>query len=223
MGIAGLAVRPNRAAELTTILREKDAEYGVTSEVMWKAAKKRRDDIFRYYIDFLFDAIENNLINFHIRFTPIYRYDHSLSGPRKHIDTISKSFYQLLLHRAGRFYSQSCDIHIRPDNGSCTEYLPKMIPGLNSECRSRFNGNHPFKTIMPQDSKNEKLLQLLDVTLGALTSARNETTQSGGVGAYKSSLIDYALNRSGISDITVSDNTNKKNFNVWSVTPKLTK
>lgn len=221
MGIGGLAVRPSRAAQIGRDLKAINAAYGVTSEVMWKAARPRRDDIFRTYIELLASMIRDGQVHVHIRFMPIRKYDHSLSGPRTHIDTISKAFYQILLHRAGRFYGMKCRIHVRPDNGCCTDYLPKMLPGLNTDISKRFGvPDGAVGSIQAANSKNEPMLQLLDVTLGALTCVRNGYHEDGTVGPYKAELARFALDRLGVASITDSTLMDERQFNIWNVTPK---
>jgi len=224
MGIGGLAVRPSRAAQIEKDLLEINRAYGVTSEVMWKCAKARRDDIYRAFIDLLFHLVEEKQVHLHLRFSPITEYDHNQSGPRRNLDTVSKAFYQVLLHRAGRFYGHKCKILVRPDNGSCTSYLPKMLAGLNADTSLKYGYRRAaFATIEPCDSRNEIMLQLLDVTLGALTSVRNGNHENGTTGPYKSKLAAYALERSGVLSITDSHPQTERRFNIWNVQPKWTR
>lgn len=219
-----MAVRPARAAAIVRDIAKITEAYGVTSEVMWKVAKARRDDIYRAFIDLLFDLVRDNQIHVHLRFSPIKDYDHRESGPRRHIDTVSKAFYQILLHRAGRFYGEKCKILVRPDNGACTAYLPAMLAGLNTDTGLKFGVSHSaFANIEPRDSRKETMLQLLDVTLGALTCVRNGNHLNGNVGPYKSKLAQYALERSGLKSIAASHSLSERAFNVWNVTPLWTK
>src|SRR5262249_40915643 len=141
----------------------------VRSEVKWENAKKRRHIVHEAYIEYLFSLTDSNRAHLHLRFAPFDQYDHKLSGRNDRLDTVGKMHYQLILHRPMRYYGDDCDIHIYPDNGVCTEKLPSMKDALNL--------NHPkmpIKHIECRDSKNEPILQLLDVTLGALASYKNK-------------------------------------------------
>ncbi|PZQ15082.1 MAG: hypothetical protein DI565_11720 [Ancylobacter novellus] len=64
------------------------------------------------------------------------------------------------------------------------------------------------------------MLQLLDVTLGALASIRNERHLDGKTGEVKRELAQYALSKSGLRRLDVSTAIMKKDFNVWNVVPK---
>jgi hypothetical protein len=222
MGLGGLAIRPSRAAQVERDIAAINDAMGATSEVKWEKARQRRDDVYRAYIDLLASLVAHKQAHLHLRFSPIAEYDHSLSGPRKHADTVGKAFYQLLLYRTGRYYSQSCKIVVRPDNGPCTEYLPKMLPGLVADCGVRFGPSETgFASISPADSVSEPILQLVDVTLGALTCIRNGNHENGTVGGYKADLATYALKAFGLDRVDSNSPIEQRHLNVWDVVPSI--
>ena len=217
--VGGLAVRPKTASIISQKMQEIRSSNGLgsrDSEVQWKSAKLRRNDIYRRYVDLLHDLTQSKQVHLHIRFTP----STTKVGGNKPED-ISKAFYQLLLHRAGRYYADKCDIRVRPDNGCCTDYLPKMLRGLNGDVVRKKFGTAPnsFSSIVPANSRSEPILQLLDVTLGALTSARNNNHKNGTLGPYKTSLADYVLEKF-MCDLTKNTNSNASILSVWNVSPK---
>jgi hypothetical protein len=182
MAVGGLAVRPERADAITADLLKINQECGLRdgSEVKWAKCKKRHKSVHAEYLRYLFGAIESGFAHLHIRISPFTRYDHAASGARKETDTVSKAFFQLLLHRAARYYGGQCRLLVRADAGDCTAYLPNMLDGLNTLACENFGfGAQPFVDIASRDSKSEPLLQLLDVALGALTAARNGTHIDG--------------------------------------------
>lgn len=224
MGLGGIAVQPHRLKGIEADIAEINKRMNYTSEVKWEKARERRDDIYMAYIQLLATLVHHKQIHFHMRFSPIAEYDHKDSGPRGHADTVSKAFYQLFLHRPGRYYSRTCDIHVRPDGGSCTEYLPKTIAGLNADiCIHHGRDRHCVRTIQPCDSTKEPILQLLDVTLGGLTCLKNGNHENGVVAPYKAGLAVRTAEVLGISNIHASTHMNERVLNVWNVTPKYKK
>lgn len=226
MAVGGLAVTPTRALAIEKDLLAIKERCGLhpASEIKYATCKKRRDSAHQQYIDYLFDAVANGYVHFHVRFSPFKEYDHTASGQRQETDTISKAFYQLLVHRAGRYYGSKCRLYVRPDAGECTSYLPRIIEGLNSDICGRFKLEaRPIVDIAPRNSKLEPMLQLLDVSLGALTAARNGSHENGSVGARKLELIQRVLQRGKVSAIDKSDARERRDFNVWNVTPQWTK
>lgn len=193
------------------------------SEVKWNKAKSK-PLLCRDYINLLFDLIEANHAHFHVRFSPFQEYDHAASGDRKETDTISKAYYQLLLHRAGRFYGKDCKVLVRPDDGDCTSYLPSIHGGLNADIGLTYKVGHEAITdIAPRNSKLDPMLQLLDVSLGALTAARSGGHKNGNLSVLKSELVRYALERSKWPDIEKSHAGKTRRFNIWNVEPKFKK
>jgi hypothetical protein len=148
------------------------------------------------------------------------QYAHNISGARHYVDTISKQFYQLLLHRAARYYGDRCKIMIRPDKGDCTSYLPQIMDGLNHESQAKFKLLfEPFINIEPRESQDEPILQLLDVTIGALCAAKNGTHLSGALGSYKCGLVEYALLKLCHRHINESTPMTERKISLWSVKP----
>lgn len=225
MAVGGLAITPKRAAEIGREMQRLREARNVApqSEVKWKKAKSKRT-ICEDYINLLFDLIDRNHAHLHIRFSPFQEYDHRASGDRRETDTISKAYYQLLFHRAGRLYGEKAKLLIRPDGGTCTSYLPKMIGGLNADIGMRYNIRHQsIAEIAPRDSHQEPMLQLLDVTLGALTAARNGSHLTDEMSAIKRDLIGLVMERAKVKSLEISHPKEHKRFNLWNTTPKWAK
>ncbi len=221
MAVGGLAVRPIVAQKIYKDLAAINAGYHVTSEIKWTTAKARRDLAHKAYLDLMFALIEANLVHFHIRFSPLALYDHRLSGERRKSDTVSKAYYQLLLHRAARYYKAG-DIHVRPDNGVCTELLPRFITALNQDCARKFsNSDWPFIDIECRNSASEPMLQLLDVSLGALASYRNKRHLEPSASQTKSSLSEYAFKLTKLSCLDRSTPITERKLSIWNVTPSI--
>lgn len=222
MGIGGLALDLEVAELIRHDLSKINYSYEVTSEIKWTTAKKRRNSAHIAYIDLLFELIAANMVNFHIRFQEMDNYNHRLRGNRNRIDTVSKAHYQLLLHRATRYYGGQYDLHIRPDNGVCTYRLPSFKRALNSEAVRVFR--HPVgcvRTIEPRDSKATPFLQLLDVTLGALTAFRNGRHLLPETSEMKKRLAIYAFEKTGLQSLEGSTPIARSNLSVWNVRPKI--
>ncbi|MEY9198429.1 hypothetical protein ABIA16_003545 [Sinorhizobium fredii] len=208
-------------------MRQIKERHGKTGEVKWKNAKSRRGRVHREYIDLLFEMVEMGRIHLHIRFSRMSEYDHKLSGPRRKVDTVSKAFYQLLLHRPLKFYREKADIYIYPDDGECTIDLPNNIGALHREewrmtGENGYNGN-AVRCITPRSSEREPMLQLLDVTLGALAAYRNGRHLDPEISQTKRELAIYAFEKTGWPDIEGSCNKRKRKLSRWNVIPSLKK
>jgi len=214
-GVGGLAIPLDQLPFVEGAiyaLRASQGYDGQDNQIQYKTAKKRRDNIYRAYIDLLAALIKDKHVHLHLRF----KYAH---GERVDTSSISKAFYSLLLHRAGRQFGSSAKLIIRPDNGCCTEYLPQIKSGLNADIlRRRYSGNSTAVIdISPCDSAFHHPLQLLDVTLGAISSARNGYHLDGSTGEFKSELTKYALKKLGLTDEIYDTPINSAHLNIWNV------
>lgn len=195
-------------------------ECGKSGEIKWKNAKSYGGRAHRSYVDYLFLLIAENKAHFHIRFSRMDEYDHSLSGERRKIDTVSKAFYQLLLHRAYRCYGERA-IFVHPDDGEYTEQLPSQIGALNHQGLAKFGGMPlgAVQEITPRSSKSEPMLQLLDVPLGALAAIRNERHTRAGYSAVKRELAEYVLGKTGWSTTLGNSAKGQWTLNRWNARP----
>ena len=216
MSVGGIAVPDYELDALTNELLDIKRKLGGPTEVKWSNATERRDSPHRAFVDHFVAAMKANRVHFHVRFAPFNEYDHTISGPKKRIDTTSKMHYQLLLHRALAYYGPHYKLRIRPDGGDCTSALALQIDSLHKW------GAHHHKaqpdcidSLESRDSKKEVLLQYLDVPLGALTALRNERALTGA----KRDLADYV--NAAFEHPVLSRNSPKgrKRFSIWNAIP----
>lgn len=222
MAVAGIAVAQEAIPYILgkmTAIREK---YGKQGEVKWKNAKSRNGVVHEAYIRLLFDLIEENRLHFHIKFARMDEYDHKLSGPRRKIDTVSKSFFQLLLHRPVAYYGHEADIHIHPDDGNCTAQLKDQIGALNFVGKRLCGKPGVVKIVQPRSSEREPMLQLLDCTLGALAAYRNGRHELEEISDTKKRLTRLAFELTGWPDITGSC-YDKRKLSRWNSVPRFKK
>lgn len=216
MAVGGLAVSRRMVRTIARDLSELNRTHGVVSEVKWENAKRRRVSIHQLYVDYLFELIASGSAHLHIRFAPFKRYDHRKSGKRGRIDTVSKMYFQLLLHRPVRYYGRHRALYVFPDDGECTAELPDLRNGLCSLGQKKHNAlPNCVKEISPRSSKREPLLQLLDVTLGGVAAIRNDRK----LGETKSALAAHIHGKAGFPDLTKSTKSEERRLNFWNVKP----
>lgn len=224
MGLGGLAVDLTAAIELEENFSRIREDCGVQGEVKWSKAKARRDSVHRRYAHFLHALTVQRIVDLHLIFVPMEKYFHRASGDLKRTDTVSKQYYNMILHRPIRFYGWDYDIHVRPDNGECTERLPSFRAALNREGERRFGINESVQSIEPScsaTSRGRNFLQFLDVTLGAMTAMRNnrfpDRTKS-----FKADLAWEIWELWDRPDLAKSTYPAHQHFSVWNVTPSWT-
>jgi hypothetical protein len=217
MAVAGLAItKTNLPSAFKRIKAIPTGGY--RDEVKWQTTRVWNLAYRKAYVDLLSDLVKDRLAHFHIRFAQFSAYSHD--GARKRFDTTSKMFYQLLLHRAVRHYGGEYKLLIRPDDGDCTSHLKRFRTSLAIDGQFKY-GSHPdcISDIACVNSKREPFLQLLDVTMGALTAVRNGRHLLAETAAPKADLAKYAVAKLGIKDIANNSDDGRR-LSIWNVIPQ---
>lgn len=217
MAVGGLAVPDAALPGIRRDLASLRAEHGNPREVKWSTTKDRRKCPQTAFANYFVDAVKSKQIHFHIRFAPFNEYNHRASGPNRRSDTTSKMHFQLLLHRALRFYGKHHYLRISPDNGDCTKALPDQIGNLHHLSGIKYDTPWDcIDSIKCQNSEREPLLQLLDVPLGALTAIRNGRSLS----PAKQKLASHIASMWPNVNLAGNSPEGAIAFNVWNVKPK---
>lgn len=217
MAVGGLTVSRGSMGTIIKDILAINEDKKARGEIKWTNTRKRGIGVRKAYIDYLMKQIEANYLHFHVRFSPMKEYDHD--GERREFDTVSKAFYQLLLHRPIRHYGKSSLLRIRPDNGECTRLLPDYIGALHTEGQINYKTKPDcVHSIVPLDSYAQPMLQLLDVMVGALSAYRNGRHLLDQVGAPKKELAQYAFDAFGKKDLRNNRDEGSK-LSVWNVIP----
>lgn len=223
MAVAGIAVAREAIPIIVGQITEIREQFGKQGEVKWKNAKSRSGVVHEAYIKLLFELVNEGRLHFHVRFSRMDEYDHKRSGPRKKIDTVSKAFFQLFLHRPVAFYGSEADIFIHPDDGDCTSELVNQMGALNFVGRRMCNASGIVKLVQPRSSEREPMLQLLDCTLGALAAYRNGRHEKAQISDVKKKLAVMAFEMTGWPDITGNCWKDKRKLNRWNAVPRFKK
>lgn len=172
-GIAALAIPDHGYFPILMRLQEIRRKYRNWREIKWSTIPKWEDCAHVEYVRFLAHIVALGEAHLHIMFVP-KNLDHARSGPGGIFATVSKMYWQMIFFRAIRFYGETLDIHTRPDGGECTRRLNEYVRGLTERGGRQFKAKPGcLKPIKPRDSKQDLILQMVDVTLGAFTCLRN--------------------------------------------------
>lgn len=223
MAVGGIAVNTRAINEVEERIFQLRREFKIsdTKEIKWSNVKARRDNVHRGYANLLRELVVKGRIHLHVRFQRMSDWNHDMAGPRKKTDTVSRAYYQLLLHRPVAFYGPQADIVVRPDNGDCTEKLHEYLPHLNTDARRKKGcKTGPVRSIDCQDSSRTPCLQLLDVTLGGLASLRNSRHLRPEISNVKRELAVHIHSVWGNTDLSRSSDSRTRKFNVWNAQPR---
>ncbi|MBA8835165.1 hypothetical protein GGE39_005129 [Rhizobium leguminosarum] len=222
MAVAGIAVLRKVVPKISAEVTRLKALHGKKGEVKWKKAGYRNGVLHQALIDLLFDLIDRNVINLHINFVEMRRYDHKLSGEQRTEGTVGRQLYNLILHRAIKMYHDRYSVSVYPDDGGCSKKLPSLAPHLRIKAQRLFKADPRtvLATIQQRNSSREPMLELLDVTLGALTSYRNARYAAGDASATKTQLAGHAFSRTRWNSIEGNVSRGRECV-LWNVEPSI--
>jgi hypothetical protein len=152
-----------------------------------------------------------NHIHYHVVICDMHAYDHRLRNQGQKTTSVSKTYYQLLLHRCCRLYGGKAFIHVRPDTGACTRELPGLRNGLNADAQRRFDLK--LRTVLSinlTESITVNLMQMNDVILGAIASHRNERHKRQGASPHKTRIAEAVRAVFGVPNFTINTSWNHR-------------
>ena len=167
MCVGGFAIRKSRIPTVVkrlcrTLRRERRSRRNQNG----RSTRESNLSVRRAYVDYMAELVREGKVHFHLRFAPFRQYDHEGSGPRRIYDTVSKMYYQLLLHRALNYYGKQTKLFIRPDDGACTVELKNFIGALHIDGQFHYDcAPDCIDSITCLNSRTEPLLQFLDIPL----------------------------------------------------------
>jgi len=221
MAVGGLAIPKRHIQDVVSSIKAIRDERKDHSEIKWSNTRKQKVSSRKDFIDLLKNLIDQNKAHFHIRFAPFDEYDHDASGRRRKFDTTSKMFFQLLLHRAVRFYGPHYKLVVIPDNGECTSDLEKYIDRLHANGVAKYKAKDGcVSRIECRNSRGEPLLQLLDVPLGALMAYRAGRHLEPQTSEIKRELAEYAVATLGLKDLSRNSPAGEMRLSVWNAVPQ---
>lgn len=217
-GVGGIALRQERVDILNLELKtlKLAARKAPTSELKWSKVNKHDMPLYEATCKYFFSLLEARHIHFHVVICDFLEYDHRTLNLGNRSTSVSKTYYQLLLHRCCKLYGDKAFVHVRPDAGDCTSCLPQFQPGLNSDAAKRFGlSTNPIRSINLVESSMHAIMQMNDIILGAMLSHRNGRHLEANASPHKTHLSDYVLSLSGLPSYAVNTSYGNNHFTVW--------
>ncbi|NJO34449.1 MAG: DUF3800 domain-containing protein [Rhodospirillales bacterium] len=220
--VSGILIRPDRAEIVNTEIAKLKETRGKkpTSEIKWEKANPHDLPLYEDVVKYFRLLLDANYIHFHVVICDMHAYDHRILNDGDKAKCVSKTYYQLLLHRCCRRYGGKAFIHVRPDAGDCTRELPRFKEALNTDACRRFELTaRPVLSIDLIASTGVNLMQMNDIVLGAIASHRNERHKKRDASQHKTHLAEAVRVCLNVPNFTINTPWNK-NFTVWNWKPQ---
>jgi hypothetical protein len=216
--VSGIAVRKERIAIIDQEIMNLKSSFGkqVASELKWSKVNRHDMPLYEALCDYFFSLLEARHIHYHVVICDFVQYDHRTLNRGNRSTSVSKTYYQLILHRCCKYYGDRAEVHIRPDGGDCTSDLPRFRHVLNSEARRRFGvRSDPIRSVDLISSVTAPMLQMNDVILGAISSHRNGRHLMPNASPHKTHLAEYVRSSFGLRTYGINTSQRQTHFTLW--------
>lgn len=213
MVVGGFAVSGNRISEIEDQIAALRDDAGIRSEFHWSAYRGGgKQTGYEALVRYGFDLVNKRKAAFHVMIVPFKGHNHKAIAGENRDTSINRMYYQLFLHRLGRFYGQKRAIHIRLDAGNDCKDICQMRNQLCADAYRTYRTRpNCIRTIEPIRSENSGLIQLSDVVLGGIAAKAynlQHTSPKGG-------LATFILQASGRHTWNVDTPASARFLTVW--------
>lgn len=198
--VSGILIRPEHVEAVNNEITKLKESRGkqASSELKWSKVNRHDLPLYEDVVKYFKSLLDSNQVHFHVVICDMHAYDHRILNEGRKSTTVSKTYYQLLLHRCCRLYGDKAYVHVRPDAGECTQALPGLINGHNADAQRRFGLKlRPILSINLTHS-NVNVMQMNDIVLGAIASHRNERDRKKGASPHKTHLAEVVRASLGV-------------------------
>jgi hypothetical protein len=216
--VSGIVANQTRIATINQELSALKVVHGKSplSELKWEKTNRHDLPLYKAYCNYLFLLLEANYAHYHVVICDFQAYDHRALNEGDKSRSVSKTYYQLLLHRCCKLYGEHARIHVRADNGDCTRSLPSYQDALNIDARKRFRLiGRPIASINLIDSNGLEIMQMNDVVLGAIASHRNGRHLIPGASPHKTELAEHVRKLFGVTSFAFNTPRGSRRNSIW--------
>jgi hypothetical protein len=213
--VGGVCIHRNVIATVRKQLLAYRENYGMHAELKWSKISNQKADEYKALVDYFFWLNSKNIIHFHTLIFDSHKANHSRYNNGCRDTGLSKLYYQLILHKFCGLYRHG-DMAVCLDHRNSKTRHEDLKKMLKSGVAKKLGvSESPIKQIVSADSKNEDILQMNDVILGAVGAVRNGKHKAVGGRAAKADLANYVLTKSGLETFDANSPRHAKVFTVW--------
>lgn len=200
---------------LRTSIREATLAHGGTSELKWEKVKRRNLPMYRDVIQTIFDFHRSNLVHYYALVVDTSRVDHKRFNDGDAELGFNKFLFTLLFKFARR-YRQQPRFYTLLD-GRTTRHSPEKLRDiLNARVRRDLQfGYDPYRAMRFVDSKEDYLIQAVDVLTGAVAYQTNGHHLVTGAAAHKIEAARLVAKLAGVPSLALPTQQASRTFDIW--------
>lgn len=182
-------------------------------EMKWGKASRSKLPAYQRVIDLFFQP-QLRGVHFHSLVVDTSRQNHARYNQGSRDIGFNKEIYQLAI-KFGRLYPREL-FHLYLDKRTTTQLPDELRLILNRGIRANHGDTRdwPYRRTQFRDSKDCKILQLVDILIGAVAWTLNGHHLAADASPAKTALATYILGRAGIGN-AARDTGMRGKFTIW--------
>ena len=211
-GIISLREDEQRLAEAMTLYRD---SQNMHAEIKWTKVSDQKFTEYRALIDLFFSV--NRLFHFKAIVVDTQEIDHRRYSRGDAELGFYKLMYQFLLHSFGAYLRPADRCIVYLDQRTTSRYkLSTLCAILNNGLRKKYHFNYgPVRNIQAVQSKENDLIQIADVLMGAIGYEMNGAHVRTGAKRSKVLLAEYIASKTGLVNLQQQTPHSSKQFSIW--------
>lgn len=216
--VGALCLRSSIIPEVHASIQQFRDQHNMQREIKWARVSDQKLVEYRALVDYFFALNNLNLLQFHCIIFDNHGANHARYNDGDRDVGLSKLYYQLMLHKFAKRCGNDGDLCVCVDKRNSSTSLDDLRRMVNAGLARDCGVPHaPLKQLVPLDSKEDDLLQINDVILGAVCAARNGKHILAAGRQSKRELAEMVLEKSGLGTFDQDSPQNVHRFTVWNM------
>lgn len=196
--VAGVCVKSALLPELYKNIASYREQYNMAKELKWSKVTDQKLAEYQEFVELFFALNHNNKLWFHwtIYDNHVKKHKHYSDGSK--MLGLSAIYHHFFSQTIAQYYSDIPNIAICLDRRQSRTPLEDLRKEINGNLANRIARNNLVKQLISKDSKQDDVLQLNDVVLGAVSAIRNGRHKLAEGRAAKKHLAQLVSKKSGL-------------------------
>jgi hypothetical protein len=186
------------------------------SELKWSKVSNQKTAEYEDLVELFFALNNTNHIQFHGVVFDSHQWSHAKYNKGDADIGLSKLYYNLILHRFVKRCGGDGSLFVCLDHRNSSTPLNDLRGMLNATAARDLNIPFgPVKQLISRDSKSDDILQMNDVILGAVCSARNGKHLLAETRPAKRRIAELVVEKSGLGSFDRDSYQKVNRFTIW--------
>lgn len=217
MVIGGIVVHADSRDFIRDQFIEARKIFSLNRELKWSKVHYSHYIAYRRMVDIFFDLKERNRVHMHSLIVDTHKVDHGkFSGGDRELGHM-KFVYHLLIN-LGRHYAPQEHIQIHLDGGKLRSTPEEFRTILNNGIAKQWRiYDKPYDVVKTENSKEENLIQVADILLGAISHRKNRLYLAPDSSGAKRALANHVIRRAKLRDLCEDTPFRDRHFKIWNI------